>query len=222
MKSISKFLIFFAVSITLVFLAAGCDDSSTEPTTTYIDNPNVESYDSIGVDEDSAAFISRTGINLLNGLNTVDTARLRDVSLNDRNNSGVDFYLQNGELLNSLLPPGYETRFFRVSEDMSVNTFDTLSKVPNYTVFTPNDFTQSGTESWGYFNSPLASYPVYCFWLKGKREAGITTNSVYGIIQPREATDRDPLNVYGFRMSFRVRINTNGENDFRKQILQVE
>jgi ABC-type oligopeptide transport system substrate-binding subunit len=222
MKSISKILILFVISVMSIFIAAGCDDTSTDPTTTYVDNPNVESYDSIGVDEDSAAFISRTGINLLNGLNTVDTARLRDVSLNDQNNNGLEFYLQNGEQLKSLLPPGYETRFFRVSEDMSVTTFDTLSKVPNYTSFTPNDFTQSGTEFWGYFTAPLATYPVYCFWLKGKKEAGITQSNVYGIIQPREATDRDPNQVYGFRMSFRVRINTNGENDFREQILQVE
>ncbi len=221
MKSISKILILFVISV-ISFYVAGCDDSTTDPTTTYVDNPNVEAYDSIGVDEDSAAFVSRTGINLLNGLNTVDTARLRDVSLNDVNNNGSQFYLQNGETLNSLLPPGYETRFFRVSEDMSVTTFDTLSKVPNYTSFTPNDFTQNGTENWGYFTAPLGSNPVYCFWLKGKKDAGITTSNVYGIIQPREATDRDPLNVYGFRMSFRVRINTNGENDFREQILITE
>lgn len=218
MKSISKILILFLISV-ISFYVAGCDDSTTDPTTTYVDNPNVEAYDSIGVDEDSAAFFSITGINLLNGLNTVDTARLRDVSLNDVNNNGLEFYLQNGETFNSLLPPGYETRFFRVSEDMSVTTFDTLSKVPNYTSFTPNDFTQNGTEAWGYFTAPLASNPVYCFWLKGKKDAGITASNVYGIIQPREATDRSPLLVYGFRMSFRVRINTNGENDFREQIL---
>jgi hypothetical protein len=135
------------------------------------------------------------------------------------NNSGADFYLQNGELLNNLLPPGYEIRFFRVDPDMSVTTFDTLSKVPGYASFVPQDFTQNSTEFWGYFNAPLTTYPVYCFWLKGKKDAGITSKDVYGIIQPREATDRLPSEVYGYRMSFRVRINTNAENDFRKQIL---
>ena len=212
-----------AGAVALLFaIVSGCDDSTTN-TPVYIDNPNVETFDSIGVDEDSAAFQSYTGIDLLTGRTTIDTAGSRDCSLNDLNNAGTNFFLQNGELLNSLLPPGYETRFFRVDADMSVTTFDTLSKVPDYTSFLPHDFTQNSTEFWEYFNAPMNSsdpHAVYCFWLKGKKEAGITLKNVYGIIQPREATDRDPLAVYGYRMSFRVRINTNGENDFRKQILQ--
>ena len=221
MKTKLKFLMVSILGTIAIFLAvvSGCDEDSTTNTPTYIDNPNVETFDSIGVDEDSAAFQSYTGIDLLTGRTTIDTAGARDCSLNDLNNSGTDFFLQNGELLNSLLPPGYETRFFRVDPDMSVTTFDTLSKVPDYTSFLPQDFTQNSTEFWGYFNAPLSSAPVYCFWLKGKKEAAITVKNVYGIIQPREATDRDPLAVYGYRMSFRVRINTNGENDFRKQIL---
>jgi len=203
-----------------VFFAAvtGCNDSTTDPPT-YIDNPNVKTFDSISVDEDSAAFQSYTGIDLLLGKQTIDTSGSRDCSLNDANNSGVDFYLQNGQMLNSLLPAGYETRFFRVDANMDVTAFDTLSKVPYYVSFAAQDFTQNSTEFWGYFNAPLASYPVYCFWLKGKREAGITAKNVYGIIQPREATDRSPNQVYGYKMSFNVRINTNGENDFRKKIL---
>ena len=204
-----------------IFLAvvSGCSDSTTNPPT-YVANPNVKTFDSIGVDEDSAAFHSYTGIDLLTGSTTIDTARARDCSLNDLNNQGTDFFLQNGELLNNLLSSGYEIRFFRVAADMSVTTFDTLSKVPGYVSFVPQDFTQNSTENWGYFNAPLSTYPVYCFWLKGKKDAGITVKDVYGIIQPREATDRLPSEVYGYRMSFRVRINTNGENDFRKQIIQ--
>jgi len=221
MKTKLKLLMLSASAPMAIFLAiaSGCSDSSTN-TPTYIDNPYVETFDSIGVDEDSAAFQSYTGIDLLTGSTTIDSSGSRDCSLNDLNNAGIDFFLQNGELLNSLLPPGYETRFFRVDPDMNVTTFDTLTKVPGYVSFSPEDFTQNGTENWGYFNAPLTSYPVYCFWLKGKKDAGITVKNVYGIIQPREATDRDPVNVYGYRMSFRVRINTNGENDFRKQILQ--
>lgn len=224
MKIISKLTTLTAPIAIAVFFAviSGCSDTTTPPTTTYIDNPNVKTFDSIGVAEDSAAFVTHTGLDLLNGVNTVDTARLRDCSLNDANNAGVDFYLQNGELINSKLPSGYEIRFFRVDPNMSTATFDTLSSVPGYVSFTSLDFTQNGTENWGYFNAPLSSTPVYCFWLKGKKDAGITANNVYGILQPKEATDRDPLNTYGFRMSFRVRINTKGENDFRKQILLVQ
>ncbi len=221
MKTKLKFFTFSATTaIALLFaFITGCSDP-TDPNPIYINNPNVSFKDSIEVYEDSAAFVTRTGLNLLDLVNTIDSDRLRDCSLNDLNNSGINYYLQNGELLDRLLPPGYETKFFRVYSDTNAIAFDTLSKVQGYTSFVPNDFTQNGTEFWGYFNAPLSSKPIYCFWLKGKKDANVTTKNVYGIIQPREATDRDPFNVYGYRMSFRVRINTNGENDFRKQILQ--
>jgi len=212
-----------AVFALIFAFAAGCNDSTTDPPI-YINNPNVLTFDSIGVNEDSAAFQSYTGIDLLTGQTTIDTGRSRDCSLNDLNNAGIDFFIQNGELLNNILPAGYEIRFFRVDQNMSVTSFDTLSKITTtgHDTLRSIDFTDNGTNSWGYFNAPLSSTPVFCFWLKGKKEAGITSKNVYGIIQPREATDRDPFAVYGYRMSFRVRINTNGENDFRKQILLIQ
>ncbi len=209
--------------IALFAFIAGCADETTDPNTTYEDNPNVFSFDSIGVDEDSAAFYSYTGLNLLNGSNTLDTAASRDCSLNDQNNLGMDFFLQNGQFLNSPLPSGYEIRFFRVYSDLTAQSFDTLSAIftTGHDSLRAIDFTEDGTGAWGYFNAPLSSAPVYCFWLKGKKDAGVTLRNVYGILQPREATDRLPFSVYGYRMSFRVRINTNGDNDFRSQILSV-
>jgi len=223
MKTNLKMLMLYFSAVTAMFLIAvsGCDDSTTDPPL-YGNNPNVLTFDSIGVEEDSAAFQSYTGINLLTGTTTIDTSGSRDCSLQDRTNGGFDFYLQNGQLLDNLIAGGFEIRFFRVSSDMNVTTYDTLSKVPGYVTFVPQDFTDDNTASggvWGYFNAPLSTTPVYCFWLKGKKDAGVTPKNVYGILQPREATDRSPNEVYGYRMSFRVRINTNGENDFRKQIL---
>jgi len=210
--------LFIAVMFAVI---AGCSDTTTDPGTNYVDNPNVTSFDSIGVDEDSAAFFSYTGLNLLNGVNTLDTANLRDCSLNDLNNLGMDFYLQNGQFLSNM-PSGYEIRFFRAYADLSVQSFDTLSRIytTGHDSLRAIDFTEDGTSNWGYFNAPLSSLPVYCFWLKGKKDAGITTRNVYGILQPREATDNAPFVVYGYRMSFRVRINTNGDNDFSQLILQ--
>lgn len=213
-KNLFTFILIGIISSVFYY---SCSDTTGPVTPTFITNPNVKSFDSIGVQEDSAAFQSYTGIDLLAGVRTLDSSRNRDCSLNDLTSSGANFYLQNGELDNSL-PLGYEIRFFRVSADMSASEFDTLSKVPGYDSLRSIDFTQNGTEFWGYFNYPLSSKPVYCFWLKGKKDAGITTKNVYGIIQPRETFDRTPVAVYGFRMSFRVRINTNGQNDFRKLI----
>lgn len=209
--------------LTAFALFAGCADDTTDPNNTYEDNPNVFSFDSIGVDEDSAAFFSYTGLDLLNGRNTLDTAGSRDCSLNDQNNLGMDFFLQNGQFLNNPLPSGYEIRFFRVYSDLTSQSFDTLSRIytTGHDSLRAIDFTEDGTGAWGYFNAPLSSAPVYCFWLKGKKDAGITQRNVYGILQPREASDNTPFVVYGYRMSFRVRINTNGDNDFRSQILSV-
>lgn len=222
-----KILMLSATGVIAIVLAvvSGCTDTTTNtPITTYIDNPNVKSFDSIGVAEDSAAFVTRTGLNLLDGVNTIDTAQLRDCSLNDLNNAGIDFFLQNGQLINNVQFAGYEIRFFQVDANMTVQNFDSLQKITTtgHDTLSSLDFTQDGTSNWGYFNAPLSSTPVYCFWLKGKKDAGITAQNVYGIIQPKEATDRDPSSVYGYRMSFRVRINTNGENDFRKRILHTQ
>jgi hypothetical protein len=221
MKTKLKYLLLSATGAIAIFLAviSGCGSDPVNPPT-YIDNPNVKIFDSLGVDEDSVT-TSYTGLDLLTGRTTISTDASRDCSLNDLNNAGVDFYLQNGELLNSPLPAGYEIRFFRVDANMSVQAYDTLSRIwgTGQDSLRAIDFTENGTSAWGYFNAPLSSTPVFCFWLKGRKDAGTTVKNVYGIIQPRESNDRDPFNVYGFRMSFRVRINTNGENDFRKQIL---
>ena len=104
------------------------------------------------------------------------------------NNTGVNFYLQNGETFSSLLPPGYEIRFFQANADMLATAFDTLSKVPFYTSFTPNDFTQNGTENWGYFNATgtLSSAPVYCFWLKGKERSRNNHQTMFMALFSRE------------------------------------
>lgn len=222
---LKRFSYFISAAMAAMFIfIAGCSDTTTDPGTVYIDNPNVANYDSIGVDEDSAAFQSYTGLNLLNGVNTLDSSSLRDCSLNDQNNLGIDFLLQNGQFFSDARASGYEIRFFRVSQDMSVQSFDTLSKIytTGHDSLRAIDFTEDNTGAWGYFNAPLSSTPVYCFWLKGKKDAGLTFKNVYGILQPREATDNSVLTPYGFRMSFRVRINTNGDNDFRNQIPVVQ
>ena len=207
-------IVLFAVISSMI---PGCGEDTTT-NQTYIDNPNVKSYDSIGVEEHAIAFVSRNGIDLWKGETTVDSARNRDCSLADSGSWGENFYLQNGELDN-VLPAGHESRWFRVYANGTKETFDTLSRVWGKSLDS-NDFTDPGTESWGYFKYPLNSYPIFCFWLKGKKEDGTTTKNVYGLLQPRESSDSIPGAPYGYKMSFRVRLDTNGLNDFRKRILQ--
>lgn len=196
---------------------AGCGEDTVTPTPSP--NPNVTTFDSIGVEEDSS-LNSYTGMNLTNGTNTVSTSSNRDVSLDDNLNSGMDFFLQSG-VFDAMLPPGYETRFFRVFGINTKAQFDTLSSVDagSNGVLDSLDFTAENTFAAGneYFNAPLTNYPTYCFYLAGRRPT--MSKPIYGIIQPREATDSNPGNIYGFKMSFRVRINTNGDNDFRQTII---
>ena len=224
LKKKASFLLLFVLGFTVAVIN-GCDDSGVEGPTTQ-NNPNVKSYDSIGVEEDSSAG-SFNGINLLDGVNCTGGYNLRDASLVGGNldTTGTNFYLRSGLL--DLLDPGYETKWFRVVASYSPSEFDTMSAV--YTnigsSFDTTDFTQEdtyGSGAWNYFNAPINTgdaQPVYCFWLKGKKYANLTNGkNVFGIIQPRQATDSRPGQVYGFKMSFRVRININGENDFRKTI----
>ena len=209
--------VFFAV-------LAGCGSTPTTPTTTYVDNPNVKVFDSVGVEEAATANTSLTSINFVNGTNMTGLNGDRDCSMADNGSLGKDFYLRSGVLANNLLPAGYETRFFLVKSDATPSQFDTMSAVYDNigTAFDPTDFTQDNTSFWGYFEYPLLTHPVYCFWLKGKKDAGVISKDYFGIIQPRESTDLTPGAPYDYRMSFRIRINTNGQNDFRKQIPQVQ
>jgi hypothetical protein len=105
---------------------------------------------------------------------------------------------------------------------MSASDFDTITAV--FGINPPldsSDFTHWATDSWGYFTAPMSisgSHPVYCFWLKGRKDAHQNHDvNIFGIIQPREASDAHP-GQGGFRMSFRIRINITGENDFRKTL----
>lgn len=224
---LSLFACIFAIGIIYV---DGCGSDTTTNTPTQIDNPNVKSFDSVNVQEDSALSNFST-INLLVGTNGLWNNGDRDASLYSPYNPPTDttysnFYLRTGTLLNKFAG-GYETKFFLVRSDMSQAEFDTMSAVTSNigTALDTTDFTQDNTygtpsDPWGYFNAPLNTHPVYCFWLQGKKDGGITPKNVFGILQPREATDSQPNHAYGFRISFRIRINTNGENDFRKKINQ--
>ena len=219
-KYSSYFLVFFiAAAMFSLFAVNGCDDAGVENNDPKA-NPNVKSYDSIWVEENESAG-SFNGINLLDGVNTARDYFLRDAGLaGGQGATGNDFYLRSGTF-DRLLDIGYDTKWFQVFADTSGAAFDTLGAV--YTnigsEFDTTDFTQNSTEFWGFFNYPLDSKPVYCFWLKGKRDAGLTNGkNVFGILQPVESFDTNPGAVFGYSMTFRVRININGENDFRKMI----
>jgi len=210
-------MMFIAVAALSFSVFNGCDDAGTvtpeDPTDT-----NVVHYDSIWVEEDSSAG-SFNGINLLDGINTTGGYYLRDASLGGGtlDSTGTNFYLRSGVLLDQMLDAGYETRWFQVMSNSTQTDFDTLSVITQNigSALDTNDFTQTTTEFWGYFNYPLTDYPVYCFWLKGKRDAGLTNGkNVYGVLRPTVAFDSRPGQTYGFKIVYEVKINKNGDNYF--------
>lgn len=212
-----------ALFVTAFIAISGCSDDEDPIGGGGSSNPNVRVFNSINVEEDSSGFYSYYGINLFSGERVTGADPNRDAALQDESNAGENFYLTSG-IYDQLLPPGYETRFFQVYPNLTTAQFDTMTAV--YTgigsSFGLEDFIEDNTASWGYFNTSSVpnTKPVFCFWLKGRSDMGQNGGkNIFGIIQPVDAYDLFPGQVYGYRMSFKVRININGENDFRTAIV---
>lgn len=94
------FLMFLTASAMISI--AGCDDSGTITPTDQA-NPNVKSFDSLYIEEDSA-LSTFAGLSLFGGFNTTSTSSSRDVGLGGGLDSlGRDFFLRSGLLLNNPL-----------------------------------------------------------------------------------------------------------------------
>jgi len=218
---------FLAGSLFLLFAisVSGCDEDDPLGGGGSF-NPNVRVFNNISVEEDSSAFSSYYGINLFTGEAVTGGDPNRDAALQDQSNNGDYFYLTSG-IYDQLIQPGYETRYFQVYPNLLPADFDTMTAVYSGigSSFGLEDFIEESTAPWGYFTtSSVASVkPVYCFWLKGRYDTGQNGGRhIFGIIQPVEAYDYFPGQVYGFRMKFRARININGENDFRTTLLPTD
>ena len=218
LKSIN--IIKFLFSITLIssmIIVFGCDDSGLVETGD-VANPDVRSFDSIWVEETNGN--SFCGMNLFYGSTVPRDSVSKDVQLADTNSTGTGFYLRSGDQSDLNLPIGYKTRFNRIYASMSKADFDTITVLPvnRDTILPGQDFTENDTRAWEYFAPGLiGNQAVYSFYLEGK-SINFHGRNIFGILQAIESSDSNPGNVGGYRMSFRVRINFVGENDFRKMI----
>ena len=212
-KRNTMFIGAFGLFITGIIFIAGCSNNTVTPTGTKV-NPNVSVFDSVAVNEsfDSTSF---SGMDILMGRTVLRDNPVKDVQLVD-NGSGMDFYLRSGDL--SFDHIGVATRFALMYNDLTAAQFDTISVFAvGHDPIVATDFTSddSRISTPPVFNVPLTTYPVYCVWLKGKHDNGTTSFNDYAIIQPREMTGTA---LTGSRMSWRIRVNTAGQNDFRKII----
>jgi hypothetical protein len=215
-KFILPFLFVLVLASSLMFSA--CDDSGVENPGTKA-NPDVTSFDSLWVEEtiDSSSFC---GLNLFFGSTVVIDSVSKDCQLIDTNGSGFGFYLRSGDLSDHHLRVGFKTRFNRIYASMTKAQFDSITVLPvaRDTILPALDFTSDDTYgggAWNLFNSPLTGdQPVYSFYLEGK-SLNFHGRNIFGILQPIRADDSNPGNIGGYSMSFRVRINFTGHNDFR-------
>lgn len=217
LKGKASFLLFFIFGISFAVIN-GCDDAGVEGPTTKT-NPDVKSFDSLYIEEDSAFGSSFAGLSLFGGFNTTSTSSSRDVGLaGGTNPTGTDFYLRSG-ILDYLLDAGYVTRFYRFYSDGGIDTVTVLQ--PGGTLDSL-DFTQEdtyGSGAWNYFNTGDTSKPVYGFYLQGRKAAGENNGvRVYGVLSPIKTGDRVPGSPYGFWMTIKVKMNIAGKDDFRKTI----
>jgi len=218
MQLFLKFKYFLTLAFAVILGTAvmnGCDDAGVENNNNNNSDTNVVHFDSIWVEELESAG-SFNGINLLAGDHVNGSYNLRDASLaGGADSTGTNFFLRSG--IFDKLDPRYETRWFQVSNNMTQAEFDALDTITQNvgSGLDTLDFTQESTEFWGYFNYPLTEYPVYCFWLKGKKDGGLTNGkNVYGIIRPKVSYDTNPGHTFGFSIVYEVRLNKNGDNHF--------
>jgi hypothetical protein len=150
-------------------------------------DPNVRVFEDLVLNENTGVSTSLSSLNLLLG-------RVDSIASTDKDVDLVDFL-------------GNSTDFFFRSGDLSFSNADTLTE----SNFTNTDTKYPGNE---YFSFPLINNSVFAFYLKGKKDNGITPKPVYGMIWLKEATSAGGLS--SFRIKVDVKINVAGRNQFLK------
>ena len=212
-------LVSLYLTVSLAFLSTGCDESSTKPDTltadTTIDSNVLEFYNRVINEyfDDN----SRSAMNLLTGVIVAESDGSKDIQMRDSSGMRLNFFLRSGDL--ALRIPGYETDFgqFIAYDNISESEFDTLSKITNLgTTLEPSDFTRQSTEEYSnpkYIKTPLTQNTVYSFYLIGKNQSqGVT---VYGMLRLRSAY----ISGNEFHLAVDVKINTAGQNQFRRMTI---
>lgn len=227
MKNIYLTLI-IAIIAGITLTGGDCDDG-TGTTGGTTSDPNVLVYNNLVVQElnpnlGSFGGSSPSALNLLLGRVDSSASTNKDVALVD-NGSGTNFYWRSGDLsFLDDIAAGMETKFGQLIEWSSITNaeFDTLSKIWKSPLtadtLVPGDFPNTATNQYNpqYFNAPLSGNTVYAFYLKGKKDNGITPNPVYGMIRLDSAWNAG--GQFPFRVQVDIKLNIGGFNQFRKEI----
>lgn len=201
-------IVFFLTALTSSIVLTSCNNSVIDPN--VVANPYLVSYTIQVRDLDPIGTDSNT-VDLLTGRVLNDTAYLRDVEVVDSLLSGR-LYFRSGDGTNPMLDNiGYETMF---TTGYNIGSFDTLTTLPyNTGTIVPADFSRHTTYG---FDEGGTTYNTYGVYLKGKSAARGGAN-IYGIfnIGPTILLDNGRRST-----TINVKLNTNGQNDFRTFLTQ--
>jgi hypothetical protein len=186
-------------------------------------DPNVRVFEDLVLNENTGVSTSLSSLNLLLGRVDSIASTDKDVDLVDFLGNSTDFFFRSGDLsFSDNNSTGFQTQFGQIIEWTSISQtqWDTLSRVwntiSNADTLTESNFTNTDTKYPGneYFSFPLINNSVFAFYLKGKKDNGITPKPVYGMIWLKEATSAGGLS--SFRIKVDVKINVAGRNQFLK------
>lgn len=188
----------------LIFLYHGCDDSGN------IYRPPIDSihynYINVIVTERSTP-ATYSVVDLLTGRVYQEVFSYKDVILVDSLSLGQRFNFVSGNAFGGL---GFETRFRNfVYDNLTQRQFDTIKLIPGLNTLSGDDFPDNFS---GCFSDSIPARPVIGFFLKGKYEARITQNPVFGVLYI-DSTYRDTSS--NFYLRFDVKMNKSGQNEFR-------
>lgn len=213
-------LLILSTALSTLLSTSGCkDDLLTSGDTTTVANPHVKVFRNISVNEFLTEF-STSSIDLYAGTNLLANDGNRDAELSDSSAFGPNvFFVRSGDGSTDNRAPGLETRFAPFFSTRSATftqvQFDAITKIDvTHDPLLPSDFTRHSTYSFtGTFNS--SDIRVYGFWLQGKKAAYGLSKEVYGLMYLKSV--EDPGSGL-FRLVIDIKINTNGQNDFRERV----
>jgi hypothetical protein len=224
MKSALKLLLpllFISTAIgSLLFTTTGCNDNTlTTGDTTTIANPNVRAFKNVQVYEDFNSS-SYSGVDLYNGTTVLSLDPSRDIEMADSVGLSERYLLRSGtgDIFLDHRAIGKETRFAKqfASRNMTQAQFDALTTIEDTNNnLDSTDFTSYSTS---YFGTSFTSsdYRVYGVFLK-ERSQGLA-KPIFGLIYLKSLEFVTVGGNTSLKLTFDVKLNTNGQNDFRERI----
>ncbi|MBX7044832.1 MAG: hypothetical protein K1X86_03260 [Ignavibacteria bacterium] len=205
----------------LFFTTTGCNDNTLTggSDTTTVANPNVKVYRGLQVNEDFGSS-SYSGVDLYTGTTVLSLNPSRDIEMADSMGLSQRYLIRSGtgDITLDHMDIGRETKFAKQfsSKNMTQAQFDAVTKIDDSNnSLDSTDFTSHSTS---YFGKSFTAddYRLYGVFLKGKSSS--LPKPVFGLMYLKSL---DTLIVGGnmsLRLTFDVKLNTNGQNDFRERI----